>query len=272
MNYHNDEWITNKLKEHYEEAKNFFAEENIVGIFVQGSQNYGLDYEKSDLDTKLIVTPPLTDLIYNNKPVSTTHVRDNNEHIDFKDIRLYIDCFKKQNLNFLEILFTPYKIVNPMYKSAWDMLVNNRENIAHMNQVRSVKSMVGVALEKYHALQHPYPSKLDILAKHGYDPKQLHHLLRVEDYLERYIAGETYESCLQPTDPVYLLQVKKGLYNEADAIAEANRALERIKSMEQDFLLTHESSEDELAIKILQEVQTIIMKKSIRREIENETN
>ena len=34
MNFHNDEWIMNKVKEHYEEALNFFPEDRIVGLFL----------------------------------------------------------------------------------------------------------------------------------------------------------------------------------------------------------------------------------------------
>jgi hypothetical protein len=59
------------------------------------------------------------------------------------------------------------------------LLVNARESIANFNRDRGVQSMKGIALEKFHAMEHPYPSKIDIIAKYGYDPKQLHHLLRV---------------------------------------------------------------------------------------------
>lgn len=111
-NFHNDAWIMNRLEEHYEEAKTLIDESRIVGIFVQGSQNYGLDYEGSDIDTKLIVVPTFEDIAFNKKPISTTHVRENNEHIDLKDIRLYIETFRKQNLNFLEILLISVNI-NP---------------------------------------------------------------------------------------------------------------------------------------------------------------
>ena len=104
------------IQEHYLESKQYFAKNNIVGIFLQGSQNYGLETEDSDIDTKLITTPTLNDFIYNRKPISTTHFRANGEHIDFKDIRLMFDTFRKQNLNFIEILFTNYKIINPMYE------------------------------------------------------------------------------------------------------------------------------------------------------------
>ena len=108
MNFHSDEWICDKVIEHYEEALHYFDNNKIVGIFLQGSQNYGLDYEESDIDTKLIVVPTFKDIAMNKQPVSTTHFRANDEHTDFKDIRLYMQTFRKQNLNFLEILFTKY--------------------------------------------------------------------------------------------------------------------------------------------------------------------
>ena len=84
-----------------------------------------MDYEGSDVDTKLIVVPSFADICLNRKPISTTHVRENNEHIDWKDVRLYMETFRKQNLNFLEILFTPYYIIKPMYKEEWMRLVAN---------------------------------------------------------------------------------------------------------------------------------------------------
>ena len=100
-----------RVFDHYNEALEYFPKNNIVGIFLQGSQNYRLETEFSDVDTKLMVTPTLDEICFNRAPHSTTHVRANDEHIDFKDIRLMLQTFRKQNLNFLEILFTDYKVI-----------------------------------------------------------------------------------------------------------------------------------------------------------------
>ena len=141
--------IMKRVQDHYNEALKYFPEEQIVGVFLQGSQNYELDYENSDVDTKLIVVPTFKDVALNRKPVSTTHIRANEEHIDFKDIRLYMETFRKQNLNFLEILFTDFYWINPLYEHEWNRLVAMRENIAHMNPGRAVMSMKGLAQTKY---------------------------------------------------------------------------------------------------------------------------
>ena len=79
-----------------------------------------------------------------------------------------------------------------------------REQIAHYSPYSAVKTMKGIAME------HEYPSKLEVLAEYGYDPKQLHHLLRVQEYIHRYISGESYEACQRPE---FLVAVKQGYFN-----------------------------------------------------------
>ena len=235
-NYHTDQWIMAQVERHYREALMRYPEHRIIGVFLQGSQNYGLDYEGSDIDTKCILAPSWEDLCFNRKAVSTTHVLDNEEHLDAKDIRLYMQCFRKQNLNFVEILFTPYKIINPMYADFWNKLVENNELIARYDPVGAVKTMKGIAMEKFHAMKHEYPSKVELIKKFGYDPKQLHHLLRVDEYLERYIDGERYADCLISQMSDYLHDVKrikddKTLYTLEEAEGLANVALAHVTGL-----------------------------------------
>ena len=262
-----EEKIMSRLHEHYDESLKYFKEEQIVGCFLQGSQNYGLDYEGSDIDTKLIVVPSFKDICLNKKPVSTTHVRANEEHTDWKDVRLYMETFRKQNLNFLEILFTDFYIINPMYAEQWSRLIEQREQIARMNPFRAVKSMKGIAMEKYHAMEHEYPSKVDVLAKWGYDPKQLHHLLRVEEYLGRYIAGESYVSCLRPHKPEYLVSVKRGYYDLDTARVIANTAIDNIVRVADAFCSQTSDKEDEVMRELLEDVSYNIMRISVEKEL-----
>ena len=262
-----EEKIMSGVADHLWEARGHFNSNRIVGIFLQGSQNYGLDYEGSDIDTKLIIVPTFEQIAFNKQPVSTTHIRSNDEHIDFKDIRLYMQTFRKQNLNFLEILFTDFKYINEEYAPYWNILVENREKIARYNLYQAVKSMKGVAMEKYHAMEHPYPSKAAVLAQYLYDPKQLHHLLRVEDYIRRYIDGEKYEDCLRPTNPEYLMEVKRGKYDLAAAREVGRNAIARVESMADNFTAKIENKGDPIVDELLDSVQYGIMKDAIRKEI-----
>ena len=258
-----------RVHEHYEEAKTIFKEDRIVGCFLQGSQNYGLDTPTSDVDTKLIVVPTFRDIALNKKPVSTTHVRSNEEHIDFKDIRLYMETFKKQNLNFLEILFTDYLIKNPLYSYQWNRLTDSRELIARMNPYRAVKSMKGIALEKYHAMEHPYPSKLDLIEKYGYDGKQVHHLIRVDDYLTRYINGESYEDCLTPSKHLFdhMLDYKLHKIPLEYARKEANEVIAHITEIADTFCEHTSDKEDLNMLELLQDVSYNIMKIATLKEL-----
>ena len=260
--------VMDRVKEHYNEAITYFPEDRIVGIFLQGSQNYGLATPQSDVDTKLIVTPTFKDIAMNRKPVSTTHIRTNEEHIDFKDIRLYIQTFRKQNLNFLEILYTDFAIVNPIYEKQWNRLVESREAITHFNPYRSVQSMKGIALEKYHAMEHEYPSKVEVLKKYRYDPKQLHHLIRVSDYLDRYIAGESYESCLDPGPMKQeLIEIKEGKYSLAEARVIADKTKAHVEEMAEIAYSIYPNEEDPQVNALLDDVQYEIMKIAVEREL-----
>lgn len=267
MNFHSDEWIMNEIKKHCDESLNYFSKDNIVGIFYQGSGNYGLDYEESDVDTKLIVVPSFRDVAMNQQPISTTHVRANEEHIDFKDIRLYMQTFRKQNLNFLEILFTPYCTLNDDYADEWQRLVVAREQIAHMNPYQAVKSMQGIAKEKYHAMEHHYPKRMHMIERYSYDPKQLHHLLRVQEYLKRYVVGESYESCLQPRNHEYLIEVKKGLHTLDEARELATASIADIDEVCKKFFEVVKKPEENTEIReLLDDVQYNIMKIAIKKE------
>lgn len=268
MNFHSDEYIMEQVNRHYQESLTHFDESRIVGIFCQGSPNYGLDYENSDIDTKLIITPTFKDIVFNKKPISTTHILDNEEHVDWKDIRLYMGTFVKQNLNFLEILFTDYKIINPVYAPYWNKLIKDNEKIAHMNPYRAVKSMKGIAMEKYHAMEHEYPSKINVLKKHGYDGKQVHHLLRVEDYLIRYINNEPYENCLKPSESIIdkLMAYKRQEIPLSEARIEAKRSINNIISIADSFCSSHQDVINLEAQNILNEVQYNIIKISMTNE------
>lgn len=258
-----------RVREHFNEGLDYFAYPQIIGCFLQGSQNYNLETPASDVDTKLIVVPSFKDLAMNRQPVSTTHIRANNEHIDFKDVRLYMATFRKQNINFLEILFTPYKIVNGLYAQQWQRLVVAREKIAHMDMFRCVQTMVGVAHRKYKMMEHMSEAKAPAITKYGYDPKELCHLIRVKDFCERYMYGESFEDCLKPTNHDLLLAVKTGGANLNVARMMANNYIENIDTLLEDARrMFADKTVDQEAIELLDDVQYKIMKLAMKIELE----
>lgn len=192
------------VRQHHEEA--VALGHNVFGTFLQGSQNYGLSHAGSDVDTKSLVIPTFRQVCRNSKLVSTTHVRENNEHIDLKDVRLMFQNFLKQNVNMVEILFTDYFVVNAQYVDVLLALRERREQIVRYDQGRGINCCAGMAYEKYKAMKHPYPSLIDKIEKYGYDPKQLHHIARMAAFIEDFfILGKSFEESLKPEGEQQLL-------------------------------------------------------------------
>ena len=264
------EKIMEGVHDHFEEAVELYSEDQVCIVALQGSQNYQLDIPGSDIDTKCLIVPSFKDIALNRKPTSTTHIRFNNEHIDAKDIRLYMETFRKQNLNFLEILFTKYYILNKDYALEWIRLIQEREAIARMNPHRAVKSMMGIAREKFHAMEHPYPSKVEVLEKYGYDPKQVHHLIRVRDYLDRYISGESYEKCLIPSDKYHslIMDMKLGKYSLEDTRLLAKEHMCHVDKIAHDYCEKVPAEENSYCRELLEDVSYNMLKIAVKKELE----
>jgi hypothetical protein len=179
-----------------------------------------------------------------------------------------LETFRKSNLNFLEILYTEYYIINPMYKEEWNKLIEARDTIVNMNLPSLIKSMRGIAGEKFHALEHRYPSRIEWLDKFGYDPKQLHHLFRIKEFVQRWINGESFGRCLVSVEPQWLVDVKKGKYNLDDARRYGQDTMNAIEDMYKQYLETCGKTIDESVYGLFAEVSYNMIKIGIGKELE----
>lgn len=261
-----DTIIFNRLKSDFDYVTSLGYK--VLGVFLQGSQNYQLDYEGSDIDTKAIVIPTFEDFVLNRKPASTTLILPSNEHIDVKDLRLMNECFRKQNINFIEILFTKYRYMNPEYEALYQPMFDNNEKIAHYNNYASVNCIAGMVYEKHKAMEHPYPTLKDKIERYGYDNKQLHHIIRCEEFLKRYINGVSYAECLIPTNPKYLIDVKASyIYSLEEARVIANQCESTVKQIKQEYMDTHPVVIDSEVDEIMNNMLFNVLKHSFRKEI-----
>lgn len=160
-----------------------YREENIVGIFAYGSQNYRVETENSDWDTKAIVIPTYKELVLHPRISEEIHLM-NDEHCEVKDIREIINMFKKQNINFLEILFTEYKwFGNPFYKVLWEVYFTNwNEHITHYSVNKTIQSICGQAIHT--------------IKQNPMDGKKIANGYRLLRFLEKYLTGENYRNCI----------------------------------------------------------------------------
>ena len=95
--------IFNDLQNKLDYMKKNYPSLNIIAIYLQGSQNYELDDEYSDIDTIAICLPTLDDLITKSNKESNVYIMNDNSHIEVKDIRLLKTLLYKQNPKYFEV-------------------------------------------------------------------------------------------------------------------------------------------------------------------------
>ena len=288
-NMDRNEFIMKKLKEHYKCMLELYPAERIVGIFLQGSQNYNMDDENSDVDTKCLIVPSLDEIVLATQPVSTTHCivdgklvyteeeKMGAEHCDAKDIRLYWKTLLKANINFVEILFTEFSIVNPMYEDLWKKVFSMRENIARVNPLSAIKAMMGMISEKYYALTHRYPSRIEWLDRFGYDPKQLHHLIRIYYFMHAYFHGKMFSyndlvkgNHLLPAEMKNIKDIKRLGCGDLECTQKmADLYLGLSKELYEDAKLVFDGKDNEEIKSKMFDVMSEMVKLSIRKELEN---
>lgn len=273
-----EEFIMNRLWEHY-----FYLEEKgyeVVCLMLQGSQNYDLDeYSNeytSDIDSKAIVLPHFKDFVYEKQPVSKVEILDNNEHIDVKDIRVMFDMFKKENISYIELLYTKYKIINPKYYYYMQKVFDHRKDIAEINVNQFLRCIVGMSGNKVKALCHPYPNLIEKIEKYGFDGKQLSHCVRLYEFLQRYCNGVALEKCYISEQREDLMNLKKQLtadgtrvMTQEEAVAACNFYYEQTKALE----TLHLMKEDKInyqTIAFLDKIKYDILKQKFEEDITDE--
>lgn len=247
---------------------------NIWFISLYGSQNYNLDDELSDIDTKALILPNFNQLYYKRGEINKVIITENNEHIEVKDAKSMVKNFWKQNINFLEILFTKYSIVNDDYLDEWNELVRLKEEIARYNIEVGIKAIYGMARSKYENLATPHPSVLHLIEKNGYDGKQLSNIMRLNNFLYNYIAGVPFEECLTKHNlwtKIALIEAKRNCYSFEMANNIAKSCIKMMETQYYEFKNKHKNIEiNEKVVKEVDEIIYSLYKKSLYKEFEKE--
>ena len=197
--------VMTRVREHYEIAKSIFPEDLIVGVFLYGSQNYNMADEQSDVDTKVLVVPSLADAVCARRPVAFEHPCENGENINFVDVREFVHQALKQNPNTLELLFTEYYVLNPVFKGVWFDIWRHREEVARINPHKAVDTMRHMANKEYHHMK-----------KNGFNHKKLATMTRLEKAISDYMFGVKYENILKSDQADFFLRMKRGNFIDND--------------------------------------------------------
>lgn len=269
--------ISARVKEHYDYL--IAAGYEVVFTALQGSQNYGLDEYSddycSDVDTKSIILPSVDDFIRAKQPISAVEIMENNEHAEVKDIRVMFEMFKKENISYIELLYSDYIIFNPKYEKLIKPIFERRDEIATADTAQFLKCIAGMAYEKDKALCHPYPGIIEKIEKYGYDGKQLSHCARLFLFMIDFSNGRPIAECYKPVE-VYkltLMNYKKQLdENGAEmSVDEArNRStayVEEIKNLKDELIEDGDYGVNSAAALFLDEIKAKILKFKITEEV-----
>lgn len=180
--------IMDRVKLHYDYAVRHYGRENVLGVFLYGSQNYQCDNDTADVDTKCILIPDLYHLAIRPYEVKHLHIpRESGEPevCECMTLMHMVANWKKQNPNFLEVMFTHFFVINPTYEDFWwDYIDCHRESIARYDVRNGILSVAHQALSTI---------KRDPL-----DGKRIGNGYRLYHLLCSYEAGRPYLDCLIP--------------------------------------------------------------------------
>jgi hypothetical protein len=157
------------------------SDNNFIGIFLYGSQNYQLDYAGSDIDTIMIVKEA-------DKPKQEISTALGKGKI--YTLRYFFNRLRRGDLECYEILYTKYRVVNPIFEETLADFVRVFSN--HINYDRIKRSLI-------HKLDEHICHILWIIKNEDgsrYNKKRLYWAIRVANQYDRVSAGETFEDSL----------------------------------------------------------------------------
>lgn len=216
--------IFKRLKQHYNKVKD--SGYNIAFLALQGSQNYNLEDEFSDVDSIAIIIPSLNDIALNNKPVSKT-LNIDNEKIDIKDIRLFKDNLIKQNTQYLQVLFTKYKIVNSIFKDYIEALYNIKEEITCIDRLSLYKNIIGIGRHCF----------VNAKEDNNYNGKALSHLMRLYNLCKNLLNNMSYDNALITySDKDMIMKAKRNQLNLSQANNIADLTFTKLSNLAFDIV------------------------------------
>lgn len=170
---------------------------NVLGVYLKGSQNYNLQDEDSDIDVHVICAPTIEDIRLG---FNTKKIEFEQGQVVINSIYDFTKIAYKGNPAWIEMIHTDYFIGLDLKSILGDLKINT-------------SALYGMMLEKKKSLTKEYPSKVDIIKKFGYDPKQYHHIVRLDDLLTKLIEKRNVRCISYKGDErTFMLDIKRNMH------------------------------------------------------------
>lgn len=214
---------------------------------LQGSQNYGLDTERSDIDTVSLMIPNFEQLVLEPECVRTTHTINTPYGIStIKDYRAVFHYFINGAINVYQILYTPYVCVNEKYRKYFDYLRSMADDITENNQCKIIYSTIGMIRSGLSSI-----TKSDREMPLTELGKKFAMSFYYREFLTRFMNGESFGSAMVSNNSEYLKRLKLGqedslLYSIDEMLVWADDFLDRYSNLKTSARLRE--LEEELGI------------------------
>ena len=191
--------MTDKLKVYdaFFTAQNLIEsryDQNCFGLFLKGSQNYGLDVPESDVDLVALLIPTNIDL-FRNRKLPTKTIEYKYGLVSLMDIRDFINQLINGSPQALELMCTEYYLItedkNKRALSLWQNFTYYNTNfLSRINPQETLSALTGQLKS--------YRSKLE--KQVGTDDKNLMHCARLSYLIVEYCKYDTrkYAPYLKP--------------------------------------------------------------------------
>ena len=164
-----------------------------------GSQNYGLATSESDVDVKVAFLPSPQEVLLTGKRQAMTLTKDGSTDntVLAKDLRDVFAELYKQNLNFLEVLATPYFYSSHEFKPVFDELRTRSNEVARYYERGFYLCTCGLF------------NKLDTDFQKGrFDTKKFVFGMYLKDFVDKYYKDYSFNECFLSKDIQFYKTVK----------------------------------------------------------------
>lgn len=266
--------VLHKIALHAEETSG----RKIVFLFVQGSQNYNLETESSDIDCKAFCLPSFEDFYYN-KEYSTT-LEGEYGQTTVHDIRMLVDLLTKMNPTYVEMFFSKYLYFpHPELKKALFSAVPEFKgfrsfynNLFRLYKYRFLQSMIGTFAKKLKELENPTPAREEVVKKYGYDVKSASHAIRyfrlmivIVSFLRHQTNVSPYEayagelSLIDLNARQFLLDIKLGKMPKDDILDRLDFENQYVQTVKKQYeMLSKKPVDSTLASKLRKEIYEFV--------------
>ena len=178
---------------------------NVFAVALKGSQNYNLDDAESDIDANIVFIPTLQQLRANKAYKFTFEEGE----VVCHNIYSFASIVAKGNPQWIEVCNTEY-------------IIGDLTMFKHFKINPS--SLKGMIMDKFKGFSKMYPSRKKVVEEYGYDPKQLHHIIRLYDLLLKDSPVHKYYGI----DRDIMLKIKRGFYTKQEAEAVKDEYMEEL--------------------------------------------